>query len=359
MNRRSLGSGDQCRVAVHFDSDAGSDNFCHRWEKYLQETGVEVRRVDLLGATGLEQLADCDGLMWHWYHTTREKRAAPLILTAIESVMRMPVFPNQAARWHFDEKLAQYYLFKASGVATVPTWVFWDRDTALESLADADYPLVFKLSTGASSSGVRLLEGRQEAQRLATRLFEEGLTADELPAGAAAEGHRKPPARLLDRANWAVRYLLTGRHPPRPMKSDVQRGYLYVQKFLPGNTHDIRVTVIGHRAFGYVRHNRAGDFRASGSGDFDVDPVNIPMGAVANAHALSSRLGFDCMTYDFLRDDEGSLLVNEISYGFVNWMVARCPGYWDRDLAWHAGASWPEQAQVEDFLGRIRQASGS
>src|SRR6185503_17089802 len=47
-------------------------------------------------------------------------------------------------------------------------------------------------------------------------------------------------------------------------------GYILLQEFLSNNKFDTRVTVIGNRAFAYRRFNRPNDFRASGSGNFDV-----------------------------------------------------------------------------------------
>jgi len=340
-------------VAVHFGDSPAPDNFCHRWEQHLLAAGAEVRRVDLLAPAGLAQLEGCAAVMWHWYHTARDKRAALMILPAIDSVLGIPVFPNHASRWHFDEKLAQYYLFKAIAAPAVNTWVFWDLVSALDFLASARYPLVLKLSAGAGSSGVHLLEDERQAQRLAKRLFHEGVMADELPIRRKRALGLAQLGKLGNHLYWSVRYLLTNRRPPPSGKCVLQRGYLYLQEYLPDNDRDIRITVIGERAFGYVRKNRVDDFRASGSGDFDVDPSNIPMEAVKIALGISSHLGFQSMAYDFLRDRDGQLRVNEISYGYVSWMVERCPGYWDSELKWHSGSRWPEDVQVEDFLALL------
>jgi len=43
-------------------------------------------------------------------------------------------------------------------------------------------------------------------------------------------------------------------------------GYAYFQDFIPGNDHDIRIIVIGDKAFAIKRLVRKKDFRASGSG---------------------------------------------------------------------------------------------
>ena len=57
----------------------------------------------------------------------------------------------------------------------------------------------------------------------------------------------------------------------KPKFSKIQgkeREYVYFQEFLPGNNFDIRIIVIGDKAFGLKRMVRKGDFRASGSGEF-------------------------------------------------------------------------------------------
>ena len=51
--------------------------------------------------------------------------------------------------------------------------------------------------------------------------------------------------------------------------------------------------------------------------------------------------------------------VSEISYGFVNHLVFQCPGHGDRDLVWHSGQIWPERAQAEGFLYKIRGMQGA
>ena len=164
--------------------------------------------------------------------------------------------------------------------------------------------------------------------------------------------------QVLDRCKHSIKYILFNKYPPLPEHNRCSclphKNYVYFQEFMPGNTHDIRVTVIGNRAFGYIRHNRPDDFRASGSGCFDTNPANIPLETVRIAHQISQRNGFQSMAYDFLRHTDGSYLVNEISYCFVSWMVHDCPGYWDRDLKWHSGYIWPEEAHVDDFVYYLR-----
>ena len=134
----------------------------------------------------------------------------------------------------------------------------------------------------------------------------------------------------------------------------VQKNYAYFQEFLANNDYDIRITVIGDRAFGFIRNNRDNDFRASGSGKVNYDMKNIPIESIRIAYNISRECGFQSMAYDFLYDKEQNLCVNEISYCYVKEAVHNCMGYWDQNLNWVNKQLWPEEAHIDDFIKLIK-----
>ena len=54
-----------------------------------------------------------------------------------------------------------------------------------------------------------------------------------------------------------------------------------------------------------------------------------------------------------LRHRGEEVVVGEISYTYASWAVHECPGHWDKELRWHPGTMWPEEAQAADFLARL------
>jgi len=346
-------------IAVHSAPDLAEDNYAPRWIETLESLGAKVRVCDFRAPDIIDQVRGVDGAMWHFYHSPRERQAAPMILNAMETVLGIPVFPNLVTRWHYDEKIAQHYLFESMGVPAVKTWIFWDHNTAARFVETCSYPVIFKLSSGAGSSNVLKIDSREVARALVMRMFHRGVQPSTLNEYTPK---RLPRSRAEIRA-WlrrgadAARYLVTGELPP-VLHHHIQKQYIYLQEYLPDNPYDIRITVIGNRAFGFRRQNRPGDFRASGSGIIDWDAEQIPEQAVRIAHAVSRDCGFQSMAYDFLFDSLGELRVSEISYCFLNQAVFECPGHWDRDLVWHSGQIWPERAQAEDFLCRVRGEHG-
>lgn len=347
-------------IAIHPDRNWGA-SFSDRWAEFLSRQGVEVREVDLLRKDFLAQLTGCDGVMWRWGHNPQEKQSAKQILYAIEHRLGIPVFPASRTSWHFDEKIPQWYLLAAMGAPLPDTWIFWDFDAALSWARTAPYPLVFKLSVGAGSSNVLRVASEADAVALVERMFRGGI----FPMTMNEYARRILPRSLADlkalasRLKGGTRYALLGEYPtlaPLIPWWKPELGYALFQEFLPGNDFDTRVTVIGDRAFAFRRMNRPGDFRASGSGVFDCDPAAIDMRCVEIAFSISCQGEFQSMAYDFLYRN-GTPVVCEMSYTFVDSAVQACPGHWDSKLAWHQGNMWPQEAQAADFLVQVTSRS--
>lgn len=344
-------------IGIHPDQ-MGKDSYSVHWDEALRSRGIEVHQLNLLAPDALQQAAACDGVMWRWAHTPKDKRSAQRILYTIEHYLHVPVFPDSRTAWHFDEKISQFYLLQALQAPTPQTWIFWDMDEALQWAATAPYPLVFKLSTGAGSWSVVRLEQAEKTVHLIRRCFRKGIFPHALTEVAGQPSHHWNWAtfrHLLYRSWEGLRYGLTGEYPSLPGSSwwQPERDYAYFQEFLPGNEFDTRISVVGERAFGFRRLNRPGDFRASGSGRIVYDPEAIDPRCIRIAFDISEKGQFQSMAYDFLMKD-GRPVIGEISYAFVSEAVAQCPGHWKRDLSWVDGKMRIEQAQVEDFIQRIQ-----
>ncbi|HOP40648.1 MAG TPA: hypothetical protein PLI53_06355 [Geobacteraceae bacterium] len=347
-------------IGIHPDNMWGS-SFSEKWVEFLKKRGIEVRILNLLAPDFLDQAEECDGIMWRWFHIQQDKESARRILYTLESRLNKPVFPNNATAWHFDEKTAQFFLLKALKVPIPETTVLWDHQAASQWCRSSRYPLVFKLSVGAGSSNVLKIESPADALKLVDRMFRKGIfpmTMNEYGESLLPKTFRELKRRLA-RPFHAFKYLATGEYPPLPGPWwwKPEYGYVCFQEFLPGNTFDTRVTVIGDRAFAFLRMNRPDDFRASGSGTLDYDPAKIDTRCLEIAFEVSAKANFQTMAYDFLYKD-GRPVICEISYSFVDEAVYNCPGHWDSSLIWHGGHMWPEEAQCEDFIREVATKTG-
>lgn len=328
--------------------------FWKRWEARAQELGLKTALIDAFRSTLWEDLRSCGALLWHLNQDDPVDLAhSRSVLAAVEH-RGLEVFPNHATRWHFDDKIAQVKLLEAIGAPVARTWVFFSREEASHFLREAQYPLVFKLRCGAGSTNVRLVSDRSVAERMVRRMFGAGLPSR--PAGDVA-------ARVFSRGRkvplqWATLRERARRVVPRLMglllRLPRESGYAMFQEFIQDNDHDIRVTVIGERAFCFRRGVRPHDFRASGSGRIvHLGESELPLDVVREALAVSRRLGSQSMAYDFVRRrTNGQPVLLEMSCVFQAEAVHGCLGYLAGGERWQAGHYWPQDLILEDLVGK-------
>ena len=77
--------------------------------------------------------------------------------------------------------------------------------------------------------------------------------------------------------------------------SGKERGYVYFQDFIPDNDHDIRVVVIGDKAFAIKRMVRENDFRASGSGSILYEKHHFDESIIKLSFDLAEKLKTQCV----------------------------------------------------------------
>ncbi|MFC2171124.1 RimK family alpha-L-glutamate ligase [Acidobacteriota bacterium] len=272
--------------------------------------------------------------------------------------MGLYVFPNTFTAFHFDDKVAQKSLLEGIDSHLVPTWVFYSKEDALSWAKKTSYPKVFKLRRGAASTNVKLVKSQEEAFNLIQLMFKRGISPVPSSMQRLKQGFRRSAsgsafgAKLMRLPKYFFSHMQTKSQFPR------ERGYAYFQEYLRNNQYDIRVTIIGNRAFAFRRQVRPGDFRASGSGRIEYyNPGEGDLSAIEIAFDLTSQLKFQAMAFDFLIDHEsGERCIVELSYVFDDNAVFQCPGYFNRDLKWYNGHVWPQDAILEDVITALNQS---
>lgn len=336
------------KLAIH----KSSWGFSQDWIAYCQKKGIDYKVVNCYDSDIINQLSDCDALMWHHHHAIPEDAIfAKQLLFAIQQAGKY-VFPDFFTNWHFDDKIGQKYLLEAIGAPIASTWVFYEKKKAIEWVKTASFPKVFKLRTGAGSSNVMLVKSKFHAKRLIKRAFKKGFSSYNKYHDFKENIRRfKFSKKSIISFLKSIRRLFSSTRYAHTLGP--QKGYILFQEFIEGNTSDIRVVVIGKRAFGIKRLVRDNDFRASGSGRIIYEKTEINENCVAIAFETTEKLKAQCVAYDFVFDKNNQPLIVEINYGFDHIAYFPCPGYWDRQLNWHQGSFNPAEWIVEEFQKRI------
>src|SRR5690606_17178943 len=88
-------------------------SFSDRWVKEVTARGLRPEVISPYSATTTLKIKECSALLWHPDH----ERAEDLLLMEpslrFAEALGMPTFPDHGSRWHFDDKIAQAFLFQA------------------------------------------------------------------------------------------------------------------------------------------------------------------------------------------------------------------------------------------------------
>lgn len=328
-------------------------HFSQGWIDYCKSNKIDYIIVNCYDTNIIEQLSDCNALMWHHDHMSpRDTRFAKQLLYALEMSGKI-VYPDFRTNWHFDDKLGQKYLLEAIGAPLVKSYAFYSKQEAIKWAKETSFPKVFKLRGGSGSDNVRLVKNRKHALRLINKAFGRGFSRYNA-WGSLKERWRKyrtGKMKLKEVFDGLARLLIPTRYSYIQGKD---RGYIYFQDFIPGNTYDIRVTYVNQKCFALRRKVRQGDFRASGGGMIEYNMLKIPEKALRIAFNVATGLRLQTAAFDFVTLN-GEPKIVEISYGFGYDADQFNHGYWDKDLNYYPGTFDPYGWMVEKVIEMINE----
>lgn len=331
-------------IAIH----KSVNDFSSKWIAYCEEHEIDYKIVNCYANDIIDQMKDCEALMWHFNQSDpKDILFARQLIYALQTSGKK-VFPDFHTAWHFDDKVGQKYLLESIGAPLVPSYVFYEKQEALQWIEEADFPKVFKLRGGAGSAHVKLANSKSEARKLVSKAFSRGFSRYDKMENLKDRWYKY---RTGNSGFWNVvkGVLRFARKPEFARIAGNEKGYVYFQDFIPDNDFDIRVIVIDGKAFAIKRLVREDDFRASGSGYVLYEKHHFDEETIRLSFEMAEKVKSQCLALDFVYDDNKPFIV-EISYGFVKEPYYKCKGYWDRDLNWYPGPFDAQGWMVESLL---------
>ena len=328
------------KIAIHHRPGSFSD----RWIEYCKENGIDYKIVNAYASDIVAQVKDCDAFMWHHHHNNpQDVLFAKQLLFSLE-MSGIKCFPDCHTVWHFDDKVGQKYLLEAVDAPLVPSYVFYSKDEALEWIDKTDFPKVFKLRGGAGSQNVMLVKNKNQARHLVKKAFGHGFPQQSIGNLISEDKRHYKEGKVS--VYYIIKDVAAYYLKPNSFNKvrQAEKGYAYFQDFMPNNTFDIRVCVVGNKAFALKRFTRNDDFRASGSGNIVYDKQQIDERCVRIAFDVNKKLRMQSVAFDFVFDENNQPLIVEISYGYTYEAYKRCEGYWTDNLIWNKGSNF-------DFCG--------
>lgn len=341
-------------IGLLLNSNAKLCSYSEKYKELLIGNNIPYLLIDPNSDSLLSDLKSCSRILFRHSQGDTDIRIYETIFNIAHRIYGIDCSPNYETYWQYEDKIREYYLLKSHDFPIIDSNVFWTFEHADAFLKRANYPMIAKLPKGASSSNVVIVNSENEGERIIKQVFNRGVGSNGIKSRSSLRSLTKSGLYNYGR-NLLRSCLINGgvlKDKSEYPEWQIQKDAIIFQKFLPDNKFDTRVTIIGNRALAFRRFVRKNDFRASGSGNFNMDPDSIDPRCLEIAFLISKKLRFTTMAYDFIYDENKNPNINEISYCFVDWIVKSCPGYWDDNLKWHEGNNWPQYYQLSDFLKR-------
>ena len=244
-----------------------------------QEMNVSYQVIDLLADDWMARVrgSGCDAfLVWPSNCNTVLKSAFDFRLKILEEDLGRRLYPTWKECWLTEHKPRLRDWLDAHGVSHPRTWVAYSESEALAFAKTLELPLVLKTATGASGSGVHIVRTSADLVRLAKESFGRGLLA-----------------RGYD---------------PR----DRQRGYVYLQEYLP-DVQEWRMVRVGDSFFGYRKEKGANGLHSASHSWSWLDPGEKLLHLLKQVTDVG---GFTSMDVDVFLAPDGRMLVNELQTVF-------------------------------------------
>lgn len=167
-------------------------------------------------------------------------------------------------------------------------------------LQTVKYPAVVKVSNGAGSKGVVLVNNEDELRATAKKLMKH----------TYHDFAMSPVVRLGVFIKRAIRILSNKRVNNETLLKRDYTNKIIIEEFIPSLNGDNKVLVFGDKYFVLSRGNRDKDFRASGSGKFKYSSDIKELTPVLDlAKRVSREIGMPVMSLDIGKNNDGVYLL--------------------------------------------------
>lgn len=240
-----------------------------------QELNVSYRVIDLFAEDWIERIrsSECDAFMvWPTVANTLWKTVCDERIAVLTGSLGKVVYPDPLAVWLYESKRRSRDWMLANGVEHPRTWVFLHEQQALDFVAAATYPLVYKTDLGAAAAGVEIVRDPARARAIVLKAFRSGIVV------------------------------------PRGDNRDRFWGHVFFQEYLPA-VQEWRIVRVGNNFF--CRYKVPGaDGLHSGSGTIRWE--RPPIELLERTWQITERAGFTSMNIDYFETQDGRYLVNEL-----------------------------------------------
>ncbi|GJQ07339.1 ATP-grasp domain-containing protein [Capnocytophaga cynodegmi] len=255
------------KVGIVKDGLVNIEGYAHRnsswifYERFLKNNQIDYQFYDIYRNNWLEVARELDIIVWHTNSSPIDMYIAESKIYVLEKVLKKTCFPSFHEVWQYEDKNRSTFLYKALNLPLIETFVSNSKKEASSMISRIKFPIIYKTYIGSSSKGVVKIDNYSQAKKIVNKIF----------------SHK-------------------GLRTVYPYFR--QKNTVLFQRFISNAEFDLRIMMIGNKAFGYYRYAKKNDFRASGAGIYEKK--EIPKEAIKIAIDIKNKLNSRLMGVDLL-----------------------------------------------------------
>lgn len=255
------------KVGIVKDGVVNIEGYAHKnsswifYERFLKNNRIDYQFYDIYRHDWLEVAEELDVIMWHTFSSPIDMYIAESKIYVLEKILKKTCFPSFHEVWQYEDKNRSTFLYKALKLPLIETFISNSKKDALSMLEKMSFPLIYKTYIGSSSKGVTKVNNSSQGKKIINKIFSHKGLATIYP------------------------YFR-------------QKDTVLLQEFIHDADYDLRIMMIGNKAFGYYRFPKKNDFKASGSGLYEKK--EIPKEALNIAINIRAKLNSRLMGVDLL-----------------------------------------------------------
>jgi glutathione synthase/RimK-type ligase-like ATP-grasp enzyme len=292
-----------------------------RYERFCKNNDIPYGFFDITRSNWMSEAKKYDIFICHTESNPAYQEMIESKIYILENLMGKFCFPSYHEVWQYEDKNRANYLYQHYDLPTIPTYVTQNKEEAYKLIDIVGYPFISKTTIGAGSTGVFKIDNRQQAVKRINKIF--GF------------------------------YGLKTQYPYQR-----QKDYFYIQKFVDDATFDLRIMLVGDRAFGYYRYPNKGDYRASGAGNYEKKA--LPEDALKLAIEVRNKLKSRQMGVDLLysNKDKKYYIIETSLFNQIDTpeqlVIDGVPGYYDisdiDNIKFKKGRFWIQELILRDLI---------
>jgi glutathione synthase/RimK-type ligase-like ATP-grasp enzyme len=188
------------------------------------------------------------------------------------------VYPSIKEQKIYEAKRTLTYFLQANNIPHPKTWIFYNKEQAMNFIQNATFPIVYKTHNGAGASGVEIIKSRKQAVALIKTTFD----------------------------SYYINKSITDFR-------DIDFGYVLFQHFIEG-AREHRIIKIGESWIGHEKAlNQTSEFMSGSGINFWTRPTNEVLDF---CRKIAEKHNFTTMCFDIFEDKQGGFYVNELQTWF-------------------------------------------